>query len=125
MMLPQRSCLSGCCPECRLTARPSGSPQGGCAIHARARRGTGLSGGGFFELFGALGHATLEVLVQPLELPGLEVQIDEYLDFRAKNLRHDRDRQVVDGAALISLQPIEIREVHARDEDNRRLAKPG
>ena len=80
-------------------------------------RGRGL------QLRRSLGDALLELAIQPLELPRLAKQIHEDADLRPQNLGNDRNRHVVDRAARVSLEPVEIRQMHAGDEDDRRLLK--
>ena len=74
------------------------------------------------QLGRALGDPQLELAIQPLELPRLAVQLDEDADLGAQDLRHDRHRDVVHGAVLVALQPVELGERDAGDEDDRRLA---
>ena len=62
-----------------------------------------------------------EALVEPLELAPLAVELDQHLHLAAQDLRHDRHVDVIDGAELVALQPVEVGHVHRGDEDDRRL----
>ena len=75
------------------------------------------------QLRGSLGDAPLQFAIQPLQLPRLAKQIHEDADLGAQNLRNDRHRHVVDRAARVSLEPVEIGQMDAGDEDDRRLLK--
>ena len=61
--------------------------------------------------------------VEPRELAALKVELHEHRHLAAQNLRDNGHRHVIDGAHLVAAQPVEIREVHARDEDDRRLRR--
>ena len=50
----------------------------------------------------------------------LAIKLHQYRDLAAQDFRHHRDRDVVDRAELVALQPIELADVHAGDEDDRR-----
>ena len=71
----------------------------------------------------ALSDALLEFGVEPLERARLPIQLGEDADLGAQDLRHDRHRHVVHGAALVAAEAIEIRQQERRDEDDRRLLK--
>src|SRR6202034_1997609 len=58
-----------------------------------------------------------EVRVELLELPGFAVQIDEYPDLGAQQLRHHRHRHVVNAAQFVAAQLIEVRQ-HDRGYEN-------
>ena len=72
----------------------------------------------FLKLGGAGANTVFELGVEPLELPGLAIQFGEHLDLGAQHLRHDRHRNVVDGAHLVAAQPVEIADLYRRDEDH-------
>jgi hypothetical protein len=78
-------------------------------LQARSRR---------LERDRALFHAPLQLGVQPLELPGLAVEVDEKPDLGAQQVRHDRYRQVVHRADLVTPQAVEIGHMDRRNEDD-------
>ena len=61
---------------------------------------------GIFQLLGTLFDALLELGVEAVELPGLAIQLDKYLNFGLQNLGHHRHRDIVDCAGPVSLQQI-------------------
>ena len=73
------------------------------------------------ELRGARGDAPFELGVQLLQRARLAIQLGEDADLGPQDLGHDRHRHVVDGAALVAAQPIELGHHHGRHEDDRRL----
>ena len=75
----------------------------------------------FLQLRGARAHAVLELGIEPLELPGLAIELGEHLDLGAQHFRHDRHRNVIDRAHLVAAQPVDIADLDRRDEDHRRL----
>ena len=77
------------------------------------------------ELSGAFGDALFQIAVQPLELVRLHVELDERVHLRAQNLRDDRHLQIIHRADFVALQPIEIGEMHAGHEDDRRAPEAG
>ena len=52
--------------------------------------------------------APFQLGIEPLQLPGLAVQLGKYPDFGAQHFRNDRHRHVVDRAHLIAAQPVQI-----------------
>ena len=62
-----------------------------------------------------------ETAVQLLQLAPLQMQLHQHGHLAAQDLRHHRDVHIVDRAELVALQPIELGDVHAGDEDDRRL----
>ena len=48
------------------------------------------------------------------------MELDERRDLRAQDLRHDRHRQVVHGAAFVAAQPVELSKRDTGDEDDGR-----
>ena len=73
--------------------RPGGA---GCARFVQLRDGV-------LELRVRLDNALLQRAVEPLELRGLAIQIDEHADLGAQDLGHDRNRDVVDRAGRVAL----------------------
>src|SRR5262249_47933296 len=63
-----------------------------------------------FQFLGSLGNASFEAYVQPLELLVFAVELREHLNLGFQHFRNYRDRKIVHGTMLISLQPIEIGE---------------
>ena len=59
-------------------------------------------------------------VVHVLELPGFAIKLGEDADLGAQQLRNHGNGDVVDGATLVAANAIEIGEMHARDEDDRR-----
>ena len=55
-----------------------------------------------------------------LQRASLAVELDEHRHLAAQDLRHHRDVDVVDGAGLVALQPVELGDVHAGHEDDGR-----
>ena len=49
------------------------------------------------------------------------VQFGEYADFRAQEFRNDGHGNIIHGAALVSLELVEIGQVHRGDKDDRGL----
>jgi hypothetical protein len=78
---------------------------------ARGRRG---------QLGRALRDPSLQLLVEPLELPGLAVEVGEHAHARAQDLGLHRHADVVHRAALEAAQAVDVAEVHGGDEDDRR-----
>ena len=72
---------------------------------------------------GALGHSLLQFGVEPLECASLSIQLRKDTHLGAEDLGNDGDGDVVDGAAFVSAQPIEIVQHDSRHEDDRRLLK--
>src|SRR5690606_30839129 len=66
-----------------------------------------------------------ENLVQARELAALLEELHEHLYLAAQNFRHDRDVNVIRRTHLVAAQAIEVGEVHARHEDDRRVAEYG
>ena len=71
------------------------------------------------ELGRALRDADFQMPVEPFQLTRLPVEIEKDVDLRAEDLRHDRNGHVVDRSVFVALEPIEIREMDARHEDDR------
>ena len=71
---------------------------------------------GLLELLVRLGEAAVELL----QLRRWQCSSTSTDDLAAQDLRHDRDRHVVDRAELVALQAVELGDVHAGDEDDRR-----
>ena len=61
-----------------------------------------------------------EAGIQLLELLTLQIELDQHGHLAAQNVRHDRNRHVVDRTEPVALQSIELTHVHAGDEDDRR-----
>ncbi len=76
---------------------------------------------GRLQLRGALGDPLLELAIQSLRLPRLAVELGEDANFGAQQLRDHRHRDVVHRPGLVALEPVEVGQVHRRDEDDRRL----
>ena len=57
------------------------------------------------------------------ELPGLSVQFGKDADLGAQQFRNDRNGNVVDRAALVAFQAVEIGEMHGGNEDDGGLLK--
>ena len=62
-----------------------------------------------------------ELGIEPLELPGLAIELGEDADLGAQHLRHDRHRHIVDRAHLVAAQLIDVGQMDRRDEDHRDL----
>ncbi len=60
------------------------------------------------------------LLIELLQLAPLAVQLHQHRHLAAQDLRHHRNRHVVDRAELVALQAVELADVHAGDEDDRR-----
>jgi hypothetical protein len=103
--------------EGRKTRRFTGEPQ---ALFALLQKRMGI-----FQLLGTLFDAFLELSVETVELPGLAIQLDKYLDLGPQNLGHHGDRDVIHCARPVSLQQIIRFETNARNENNRGLLVPG
>ena len=73
---------------------------------------------------GSLGDATLELLIELLELSRLAIELGENLDLGAQNLGNDWHRHVIDGPHLIGAQAIDVRQMDGRDEDDRGALEP-
>src|SRR5581483_3814800 len=76
------------------------------------------------QLCGPLRHALFELPVQTLELARLAEQVDEDAHLRPQDLGNDRDGHIVHGPAGVALEAIELGEMDARDENDRRLLEP-
>ena len=81
-------------------------------------------GGRSLELRRARAHAVFQLGIEALQLPGLAIELGENLDLGAQHLGHDRHRDVVDGAHLVTAQTIDVADLDRRDEDHRRLLEP-
>ena len=64
--------------------------------------------------------ASARLAIELLQLQPLAMQLDQHRHLAAQDLRHDRDRDVVDRAELVALEAVELGVVHAGDEDDRR-----
>jgi hypothetical protein len=82
-----------------------------------------LAAARLLQLGRALGDPQFEVAVQALELACLAMQLDEDPHLGAQDFRHDGHRDVVDGAVLVALEPVELGERDAGDKDDRGLSK--
>ncbi len=71
---------------------------------------------GFLEPLDRFG----QLPVHALQRAPLAVELDQHRDLAAQDLRHHRDVHVVDGAGLVALEPVELGDVHAGHEDDRR-----
>ena len=89
--------------------------------HAAALLALPQIGGGRFQLGGAVGHPALEFGVELFELAGLAIELGEYLDLGAQNLRHHRHRHVIHRAHLVAAQAVDVGEMDGGDEDDRGL----
>ena len=56
----------------------------------------------------SLGDAFFELLIQLFKLARLAVKLDEHLYFCPQHLRDHRHGDIVDGAHLITAQPVDI-----------------
>ena len=72
----------------------------------------------------SLRDATLQLLVELLELAGLAIELGEDPHLRTQHLGDDRDRNIIDRAHLIGAQAVDIGQVDGGDEDDRRLLEP-
>src|SRR6185312_13721981 len=73
------------------------------------------------QFFAAFGHAILEFAIELLQLASFAMQLGEDADLGAQDLRDDRDRDVVDCAALIAANTVYFREMDGGDEDDGNL----
>src|SRR5208283_5727660 len=69
--------------------------------------------------FSALQDPLLKFAIQRFQLLCLAMEIGKHSYFRAEKFGNHRDRNVVDGAVLVSLELIEIGEMYCRHEDDR------
>src|ERR1700733_7330833 len=58
------------------------------------------------QLLGPLFNSPLKIKIQPLEHPSLAVQFGKYADLGTQHFRHNRHRNIIHGAAAISLNLI-------------------
>src|SRR5262249_36593710 len=65
-----------------------------------------------------------QVRVDDLQFTGLTMQFGEHTHFRAKQVRNNWNGNVVDGAALISANAVNIRHVNAGNENDRGVLIP-
>ena len=72
-----------------------------------------------FEFQGPFRNPFFQFAIQPFELVRLAVQLRKYADLRPQQLGNDRDGDIVDGAPLVSSEPVHVRQVDGRDEDDR------
>ena len=79
------------------------------------------------KMLGALGLAFQALALGHFPLQGrrLTIQIREHTDFRPQELRNDRRRNIVHRAMFVSLELIEVRQMHSGNEDDRRLLVAG
>ena len=93
------------------------------AASARLRRCSlsSSAGVGRLQFGGALGDPLLQLGVEPLELPGLAIELGEDADLGPQHFRHDRHRNVVDRAHLVAAQVIDVGQMDRRDENHRDL----
>src|SRR5215475_3621696 len=81
-------------------------------------RGRGL------KFRGSLRNATLELLIELLELSRFAIELSENLDLRAQHLGNDRNRYVIDRSHFIGAQAIDVRQMDGRNEDDRGALEP-
>src|ERR1700739_1106294 len=73
------------------------------------------------QFVSALCDALFQLIIQRLEHAGLAMQLDEDADLRSQHLRHDRNGNIVNSAAAITLNLVGVRQVNPGDEDDRSL----
>src|SRR5215469_11281074 len=66
---------------------------------------------------------TLELRVEPLELPCLTIELGEYFDLGPQQLRYDRYRNIVHRSKLIATQQVDIGHLNSRNENDRGFLK--
>src|SRR5882757_9891826 len=76
---------------------------------------------GFLKLRGAGANAIFQLGIEPLQLPGLAIQLGENLDLGAQHLRNDRYRNVVDCAHLVTAQPVNVADLDGGNKYHSRL----
>src|ERR1700733_13294262 len=76
------------------------------------------------QLFGAVFDAPLQLAVEAFELASLAGHFDKEPDLGAQHFGNDRNGDVVDGAAAVAVDLVDIGEVNAGDEDEGGLAEP-
>src|SRR5579872_2341061 len=85
-----------------------------------------LQGRGFsVELFGALEYALFQLPIQFFQLLRFAVEFGKDAYFCPHQLGNDRDSNVIDGSALVTLDQVKVSQVHSRDEDDRSLLESG
>ncbi len=76
------------------------------------------------QLFSALSHSALQIVVEHFQLPGFAVQIDKDADLGAQHLGHNGHGDIVDRAAAVTLDLVGIGEVNSGNENDGCLLKP-
>jgi hypothetical protein len=67
------------------------------------------------------GAGQLELAVESLELGAALVELHQQRDLAAQDLRHQRHRDVIDGADLVALELVDLADLESGHEDDRRV----
>src|SRR5580693_5141893 len=64
-----------------------------------------------------------QLLIQRFELTGLTVQLGENADLRSQQFWNDRNGKVIYRTSLVSLEAVQVGQVHGGDKDDSGLLK--